>query len=92
MATNTPLDNLSDSGEALKAEAPDAAELAELIRIGKAACLTDTRNTALALGGRFDLAYNAAREPGRWREPNAHTLLHLHALSLTKTTNAEFLQ
>lgn len=59
MATNTPLDNLSGPGKALKAEAPDAAELAGLVRTGKAR-LTDARNTALALESRFDLAYNAA--------------------------------
>ncbi len=59
MATNTPLDNLSGPGKALKAEAPDAAELAGLVRTGKAR-LTDARNTALALERRFDLAYNAA--------------------------------
>ena len=55
----TPLDNLSGPGKALKAEAPDAAELAGLVRTGIAR-LTDARNTALALESRFDLAYNAA--------------------------------
>ncbi|MEC5213158.1 hypothetical protein RCH06_001703 [Polaromonas sp. CG_9.5] len=59
MANNTPLDNLSGPGKALKAEAPDAAELAGLTRTGIAR-LTDARNTALALESRFDLAYNAA--------------------------------
>ncbi|NDP61801.1 hypothetical protein [Polaromonas sp.] len=59
MANNTPLDNLSGPGKALKAEAPDAAELAGLVRTCKAR-LTDARNTALALESRFDLAYNAA--------------------------------
>ena len=59
MATNAPLDNLSGPGKALKAEAPDAAELAGLVRTGIAR-LTDARNTALALESRFDLAYNAA--------------------------------
>ncbi|NDP61797.1 hypothetical protein [Polaromonas sp.] len=45
MATKTPLDNLSGPGKALKAEAPDDAELAGLTRTGKAR-LTDARNTA----------------------------------------------
>ena len=59
MAISSPLDNLSGPGKALKAEAPDAAELAGLVRTGIAR-LTDARNTALALESRFDLAYNAA--------------------------------
>ena len=59
MTTNSPLDNLSGPGKALKAEASDAAELAGLIRTGKAR-LADARNTTLALESRFDLAYNAA--------------------------------
>lgn len=54
-----PLDNLSGPGKQLKAEAPDAAELAGLLRTGLAR-LTDARNTSLALESRFDLAYNAA--------------------------------
>ena len=58
-STPSPLDNLSGAGKALKAEPPDDAELAGLIRTGKAR-LTDARNTALALESRFDLAYNAA--------------------------------
>ena len=59
MSPPSPLDNLCGPGQALKAEPPDAAELAGLIRTGKAR-LTDARNTALALESRFDLAYNAA--------------------------------
>ena len=59
MTTNSRLDNLSGPGKALKTEAPDAAELAGLIRTGKAR-LADARNTTLALESRFDLAYNAA--------------------------------
>lgn len=55
----TPLDNLSGPGKPLKAEAPDAQELAGLLRSGLAR-LNDARNTALALESRFDLAYNAA--------------------------------
>ena len=54
-----PLDNLSGPGKQLKAEAPDAAELAGLLRTGLAR-LADARNTSLALESRFDLAYNAA--------------------------------
>ena len=59
MSPPSPLDNLSGPGKALKAEPPDAAELAGLIRTGKAR-LADARNTTLALESRFDLAYNAA--------------------------------
>ena len=59
MTTHSPLHNLSGPGKALKAEAPDAAELAGLVRTGKAR-LADARNTTLALESRFDLAYNAA--------------------------------
>lgn len=59
MSPPSPLDNLCGPGKALKAEPPDAAELAGLIRTGKAR-LTDARNTALALESRFDLTYNAA--------------------------------
>lgn len=55
----TPLDNLSGPGKPLKAEAPDAQELAGLLRSGLAR-LNDARNTTLALESRFDLAYNAA--------------------------------
>ncbi len=59
MSPPSPLDNLCGPGKALKAEPPDAAELAGLIRTGKAR-LADARNTTLALESRFDLAYNAA--------------------------------
>jgi len=55
----TPLENLSGPGKPLKAEAPDAQELAGLLRSGLAR-LNDARNTTLALESRFDLAYNAA--------------------------------
>ena len=54
-----PLDNLSGPGKQLTAEAPDAAEIAGLLRTGMAR-LQDARNTSLALESRFDLAYNAA--------------------------------
>ena len=54
-----PLDNLSGPGKQLKTEAPDAAEIAGLLRTGLAR-LQDARNTSLALESRFDLAYNSA--------------------------------
>ena len=54
-----PLENLCGPGKALRAEAPDAAELAGLIRSGLAR-LNDAGNTSLSLESRFDLAYNAA--------------------------------
>jgi hypothetical protein len=57
--TQQPLENLSGPGKALKAEAPDATEIAGLLRTG-AARLADARNASLALESRFDLAYNAA--------------------------------
>lgn len=53
------LENLCGPGKPLKAEAPDANEIAGLRRTGLAR-LTDARHTALALESRFDLAYNAA--------------------------------
>lgn len=53
------LDNLCGPGKPLKAEAPDATEIAGLLRTG-AARLNDARNVSLALESRFDLAYNAA--------------------------------
>jgi hypothetical protein len=59
MSPTNPLDNLSRPGGSLKAEPPDAAEIAGLLRTGRAR-LTDASNTALALESRFDLAYNAA--------------------------------
>ena len=53
------LENLCGPGKSLKAEAPDANEIAGLLRTGVAR-LHDARNSALALESRFDLAYNAA--------------------------------
>ena len=55
----SPLENLAGTGKALLAEAPDAVEVAGLLRSGRAR-LTDARNAALSLESRFDLAYNAA--------------------------------
>jgi hypothetical protein len=54
-----PLDNLCGPGKALQPEAPDANELAGLLRSGNAR-LKDARNPTLALESQFDLAYNAA--------------------------------
>lgn len=59
MSTPLALENLSGPGKALKAEPPDAQELAGLTRTGLAR-LADARNTSLSLESRFDLAYNAA--------------------------------
>ena len=53
------LDNLSGPGKPLKIEAPDALEIAGLLRTGVAR-LNDARNVTLALESRLDLAYNAA--------------------------------
>lgn len=53
------LHNLSGPGKPLKAEAPDAAETAGLLRTGRAR-LRDAANATLSLESRFDLAYNAA--------------------------------
>ena len=55
----SPLEHLAGTGKALLAEAPDAVEIAGLLRSGRAR-LTDARNAALSLESRFDLAYNAA--------------------------------
>lgn len=52
------LANLARIGK-LKAEAPDARELAGLLRSSKVR-LRDARQETLALESRFDLAYNAA--------------------------------
>ncbi|RFO97758.1 hypothetical protein DIC66_07900 [Rhodoferax lacus] len=53
------LENLCGPGKPLKAEPPDAQEVAGLMRTG-AARLVDARNSGLAIESRFDLAYNAA--------------------------------
>ena len=55
----SPLEHLAGTGKPLLAEAPDAVEVAGLLRSGRAR-LTDARNAALSLESRFDLAYNAA--------------------------------
>ena len=52
-------ENLCGPGKPLKAEPPDASELAGLLRSGKAR-LKDADTKGLALESRFDLAYNAA--------------------------------
>lgn len=55
----SPLENLAGPGKALRAEPPDAAEFAGLLRSGRAR-LKDATNKALSLESRFDLGYNAA--------------------------------
>lgn len=59
----SPLENLAGSGKPLVVEPPDAAEVAGLIRSGRAR-LADARNNALSPESRFDLAYNAAHALG----------------------------
>ena len=54
-----PLGNLCGPGKPLRAEAPDAAEIAGLLRSGLTR-LNDAGNASLSLESRFDLAYNAA--------------------------------
>ena len=54
MSPTHPLENLSRPGGSLKPEPPDAAEMAGLLRTGRAR-LTDAGNTALALESRFEL-------------------------------------
>lgn len=55
----SPLENLAGPGKALRAEPPDAAEFAGLLRSGRTR-LKDASTKSLALESRFDLAYNAA--------------------------------
>lgn len=55
----SPLERLATPGGTLAAEAPDASEIAGLLRSGGAR-LADARNAALSPESRFDLAYNAA--------------------------------
>jgi hypothetical protein len=55
----SPLQNLEGPGKPLRAEAPDVAEFAGLVRSGRAR-LVDAAKKGLALESRFDLAYNAA--------------------------------
>lgn len=55
MSPHHPLENLSRPGGSLKPEPPDAAEMAGLLRTGRAR-LADADNPSLALESRFDLA------------------------------------
>lgn len=86
----SPLENLAGPGKALRAEPPDEAEIAGLIRSGKAR-LKDASSRELALESRFDLAYNAAhalclaalRRKG-WRAANRYIVFQVlpHTLGL----------
>lgn len=79
MQTPAELENLARIGQ-LKRAAPSSVELNNLRESGEAR-LKDSRNTALALASRFDLAYNAAhalalaalRRAG-FRSENRHTV------------------
>jgi len=55
----SPLENLAGPGKPLSPEPPDDAEVAGLLRSGRAR-LVDADNGTLSLESRFDLAYNAA--------------------------------
>ena len=55
----SPFESLSGPGKALRAEPPDAKELAGLLRSGEMR-LKDAGNKSLSLESRFDLGYNAA--------------------------------
>lgn len=55
----SPLERLAGTGKSLVAEPLDDAEIAGLLRSGRAR-LADARNAELSLESRFDLAYNAA--------------------------------
>lgn len=55
----SPLEKLCGPGKPLRAEPPDAKELAGLKRSGRTR-LADSQNESNSLEGRFDLAYNAA--------------------------------
>jgi hypothetical protein len=56
---STAFENLCGPGKPLRAEAPDNAEIAGLLRSGLAR-LADASKVDLSLESRFDLAYNAA--------------------------------
>ena len=55
----SPLEDLTGSSKALASEPPNDAEIAGLLRSGRAR-LADAGNDTLSLESRFDLAYNAA--------------------------------
>lgn len=59
MSPSHPFENLCGPGKPLKAEPPDAKELAGLVHTGRAR-LADAQNPSLSLESQFDLAYNAA--------------------------------
>lgn len=56
---SSPLENLAGPGKPLSPEPADDAEVAGLLRSGRAR-LANAGNDALSLESRFDLAYNAA--------------------------------
>ena len=56
---SSPLENLAGPGKPLSPEPADDAEVAGLLRSGRAR-LADAGNDALSLESRFDLACNAA--------------------------------
>lgn len=55
----SPIENLTGAGKPLVAEAANDAEIAGLLRSGRAR-LVDAGNATLSLESRFDLVYNAA--------------------------------
>ncbi|TDK23780.1 hypothetical protein E2F46_09615 [Luteimonas aestuarii] len=55
----SPLEHLAGAGKPLSIKPPDGAEVAGLLRSGRAR-LADARHQSLSLDSRFDLAYNAA--------------------------------
>jgi hypothetical protein len=59
MSLNSPLENLCGPGKPLRKEPSDQQEICGLISSGLAR-LKDSKNKALALESRFDLAYNSA--------------------------------
>lgn len=59
MSQISELENLCGPNKPLSREAPDAKEIEGLVQSGRSR-LTDSKNEALSLESRFDLAYNAS--------------------------------
>jgi hypothetical protein len=59
MSQISELENLCGPNKPLSREAPDAKEIEGLVQSGRLR-LTDSKNAALSLESRFDLAYNAS--------------------------------